>query len=132
MNDEENKIIEKIEKLIALSGSDNENEAKAAMLKAQELMAKYEIEQDRIDPVRSKFGRIEKEQVSLEETMRTLEEYARTHRSFSFKNLLESKSGKMEIIVNFLAILELMKLGKISISQEHIFDDILIESKMAA
>ena len=38
----------------------------------------------------------------------------------------------MEIIVNFLAILELMKLGKISISQEHIFDDILIESKMAA
>ena len=88
--------------------------------------------QDRIDPVRSKFGRIEKEQVSLEETMRTLEEYARTHRSFSLKNLLESKSGKMEIIVNFLAILELMKLGKISISQEHIFDDILIESKMAA
>ena len=88
--------------------------------------------QDRIDPVRSKFGRIEKEQVSLEETMRTLEEYARTHRSFNFKNLLESKSGKMEIIVNFLAILELMKLGKISISQEHIFDDILIESKMAA
>lgn len=46
--------------------------------------------QDRIDPVRSKFGRIEKEQVSLEDTMHTLEEYARTHRSFSFKNLLES------------------------------------------
>ena len=87
--------------------------------------------QDRIDPVRSKFGRIEKEQVSLEDTMHTLEEYARTHRSFSFKNLLESKSGKMEIIVNFLAILELMKLGKISISQEHIFDDIRIESKVA-
>lgn len=54
MNDEENKIIEKIEKLIALSGSDNENEAKAAMLKAQELMAKYEIEQDRIDSERKK------------------------------------------------------------------------------
>lgn len=88
--------------------------------------------QDRIDPVRSKFGRIEKEQISLEDTMHTLEEYARTHRSFSFKNLLESQSGKMEIIVNFLAILELMKLGKISISQEHIFDDIRIESKVAA
>lgn len=57
MNDEENKIIEKIEKLIALSGSDNENEAKAAMLKAQELMAKYEIEQDRIDPERKRNAR---------------------------------------------------------------------------
>ena len=84
--------------------------------------------QDRIDPVRSKFGRIEKEQVSLEETMRTLEEYARTHRSFSFNALSGPKMGSP----NFLAILELMKLGKISISQEHIFDDILIESKMAA
>ena len=52
MNDEENKIIDKIEKLIALSGSDNENEAKSAMLKAQELMAKYNIEQDRINPER--------------------------------------------------------------------------------
>ena len=41
MNEADNKIIDKIEKLIALSSSDNENEAKAAMLKAQELMAKY-------------------------------------------------------------------------------------------
>ena len=38
MNEADNKIIDKIEKLIALSSSDNENEAKAAMLKAQELM----------------------------------------------------------------------------------------------
>ena len=53
--------------------------------------------QDRIDPVRSKFGRIEKEQVSLEDTMHTLEEYARTHRSFSFKNLLEPKAGKWKL-----------------------------------
>jgi hypothetical protein len=54
MDENENKIIEKIEKLIALSGSDNENEAKAAMLKAQELIAKYEIETDRINPGRQK------------------------------------------------------------------------------
>jgi len=38
----------------------------------------------------------------------------------------------MEVIVTFLAILELMKSGKILISQEHTFDDILIESKIAA
>lgn len=38
----------------------------------------------------------------------------------------------MEIIVSFLAILELMKLGKITIIQEHLFDDIEIESKVAA
>ena len=37
-----------------------------------------------------------------------------------------------DIIVTFLAILELMKMGKIIISQERIFDDIKIDSKIAA
>lgn len=87
---------------------------------------------DKIDPVRSKFGKIEKEEVSLADTMQHLEEYARNHQRFSFRNLLESKNSKMEIIVNFLAILELMKLGKINITQDGIFDDIRIESKIAA
>ena len=87
---------------------------------------------DRIDPVRSKFGKIQKEEVSLEEKMASLEEYALHHKHFSFRNLLEAQCGKVEIIVTFLAILELMKMGKIYISQEHIFDDIKIESKIVA
>lgn len=57
MNDTD-KIIDKIEKLIALSGSDNENEAKSAMLKAQELMAKHEIKMDQINPDRQKEQRV--------------------------------------------------------------------------
>lgn len=48
MNEPDEKIIDKIEKLIKLSASDNENEARAAMLKAQELMAKYEIDRERL------------------------------------------------------------------------------------
>lgn len=87
---------------------------------------------DKIDPVRSKFGKIQKEEVSLEERMCYLENYAMTHSHFSFRNLLESQAGKVEIIVTFLAILELMKMGKIFISQERIFDDIKINSKIAA
>ena len=45
---DENKIIDKIEKLLALSSSSNENEARSAMLKAQELMAKYEIKREQL------------------------------------------------------------------------------------
>jgi segregation and condensation protein A len=89
-------------------------------------------QRDKVDPLRSKFGRIEKEEVSLEDKMAYLEEYASTHRHFSFRGLLEEQAGKVEIIVTFLAILELMKMGKIFISQEHIFDDIQIDSKIAA
>ena len=83
---------------------------------------------DKIDPIRSKFGKIEKEEVSLSDKMAYLENYSR----FSFRSLLEAQAGKMEIIVTFLAILELMKTGKIFISQEHTFDDILIQSKIVA
>lgn len=48
MNDKENKIIDKIEKLLSLAGSDNENEARDAMAKARELMAKYEIKREQL------------------------------------------------------------------------------------
>ena len=89
-------------------------------------------QQDKIDPLRSKFGKIEKEEVSLEEKTEYLENYATTHKHFSFRSLLEAQSSKVEVSVTFLAILELMKTGKILISQEHIFDDIQIDSKIAA
>ena len=89
-------------------------------------------QQDKIDPLRSKFGKIEKEEVSLEEKTEYLENYATTHKHFSFRSLLEAQSSKVEVIVTFLAILELMKTGKILVSQEHIFDDIQIDSKIAA
>lgn len=87
---------------------------------------------DKIDPVRSKFGKIEKEEVSLEDKMVFLENFAATNHHFSFRSLLTSQASRTEIVVTFLAILELMKTGKIFISQEHIFDDIQIDSKIAA
>ena len=83
---------------------------------------------DRIDPLRSKFGKIEKEEVSVEQKMSDLEQYALKKKHFSFRGLLEKEATKVEIIVTFLAVLELMKVGKIRISQENLFDDIQIES----
>ena len=89
-------------------------------------------QEEKIDKVRSKFGKIEKEEVSLEEKMEYLTDYAASHKHFSFRGLLTASSSKVEIIVTFLAILELMKTGKLTIVQEHIFDDIRIESRIAA
>ncbi len=87
---------------------------------------------DKIDPIRSKFGKIEKEEISLEEKMAYLEAYCQVHSHFSFRSLLEAQMGKMEVIVTFLAVLELMKTGKIYIAQEKTFDDIDIRSKIVA
>lgn len=83
---------------------------------------------DKIDPIRSKFGKIEKEEVSLPEKLDFVEHYAREHKKFSFRDLLEKQCSKTQVVVTFLAILELMKSGVIQIRQEHIFDDIEIET----
>lgn len=82
---------------------------------------------DKIDPVRSKFGKIEKEEVNLSVKMRYVQEYGLAHKKFSFRGLLEEQHDKMDLIVTFLCILELMKMGRVSIVQEEIFDDIFIE-----
>lgn len=86
---------------------------------------------DKVDPVRSKFGRIEKEEVSLDEKLTSLEQYAAEHTEFLFSQLFEHAHSKVQVIVTFLAVLELMKMGKIEVSQEYIFDDIRIYSKVA-
>lgn len=86
-------------------------------------------QEDKIDPIRSQYGNIEKEEIDMDAKMLYVEAYAREHKQFSFRRLLEKQSSKMEIIVTFLVILELMKTGKILISQEEIFDDIVITSK---
>lgn len=86
----------------------------------------------RVDPIRSKFGKIEKEEVNMDEKMQEIRFYAAGHKTFSFRGLLENSSTKMEVIVVFLVILEMMKSGEISIVQEHTFDDIQITSQMVA
>lgn len=81
---------------------------------------------DKIDPIRSKFGQIEKEEINMSEKILYIEEYAKLHRQFSFRKLLERQSSKMEVIITFLGVLEMMKMGRVSIMQDNLFDDILI------
>lgn len=88
-------------------------------------------QEDKIDPIRSRYGNIEKEEIDMDVKLLYVEAYAREHKTFSFRRLLEKQSNKMEVIVTFLIILEMMKTGKIVISQENIFDDIMITSNVS-
>lgn len=81
---------------------------------------------DKIDPIRSKFGKIEKEEINLSTKFMHIQEFGLLHKSFSFRSLLEAQHGRMEVIVTFLCILELIKISRISIRQEGLFDDITI------
>ena len=87
-------------------------------------------QEDKIDPIRSKFGRLEKDEVNMDEKILFIEAYTKDHKRFSFRALLEKQASKMDVIVTFLVILEMMKTSKISIEQQEIFDDIIITSNM--
>ncbi len=81
---------------------------------------------DKADPIRSKFGKIEREPVSLQNRIHDVKQYAKKHSKFNFRALLEGQESKIMVIVSFLSILELMKEGTLRIVQENICDDIWI------
>ena len=82
----------------------------------------------KIDPVRSRFGKIEKEEVTLSGKFTYIHSYMKDHKKFSFRQLLEKQHSKMHIVVTFLAVLEMMKLGEIRVQQEETCGDIMIET----
>ncbi len=83
---------------------------------------------EKVDPIRSKFGKIEKEEVTLDEKLDFVTTYAEQNKKFSFRQLLMGQKSKIQVVVTFLAILELMKLGKLEVVQEDTFKDIFITS----
>jgi len=84
-------------------------------------------QEDKIDPIRSSFSEVQKDEISMEIKMAFVEAFLAEHKSFSFIELLERQKSKMEIIVTFLVVLELIKLGRITIKQADLEDDIIIE-----
>ena len=82
---------------------------------------------DKLDPIRSNYGKIVQEEINMADKMTELENIGRKKRRMSYRRILEQQPSKLNAIVTFLAILELMKNGKIRISQKELFDDIEIE-----
>ena len=85
---------------------------------------------DKIDPIRSRYGKIEKEEVTVDEKISYVRDYIKDHQQFSFRSLLERQASRTQVVVTFLAILELMKEGVVLVEQQELFDDISIRSNL--
>ena len=81
----------------------------------------------RVDPIRSGFGKINREVISVADKTLYIRAYLQSHPHADFREMLELQDSKEEIIVTFLVILELMKHQKIRITQEEAFGKILID-----
>lgn len=86
-------------------------------------------QEDKVDPVRSQFGRIEKDEVDIDQKIGYVESVLREKKRFSFRELLEKQGSKMEIIVTFLVVLELMKIGKVSVEQESPEEELIVTAR---
>ena len=84
--------------------------------------------QQKVDPIRSEFGQIKQEEIKLEDKITEVMNYIEKYRNIKFYDLLDEQETKEALIVTFLSILELMKVGKISVRQEDIGDDIYIQA----
>lgn len=83
--------------------------------------------EESVDPLRSNFGVIKKEKLPLKDVMLNVLDYSKTHKKFSFRNMLMSQATKSEVIVSFLAILELIKIGRVTVVQDMYDNDLNIE-----
>ncbi|MFA6094758.1 MAG: ScpA family protein [Candidatus Paceibacterota bacterium] len=71
-----------------------------------------------------------KKVISLEETITKLADRIRTGLKMSFKTFTHAdKAERVNVIVSFLAMLELVKQGIINVEQEKAFDDIRMETR---
>lgn len=82
---------------------------------------------EKLDPIRSKFGNIEREEINLVDKISYIDQYGKDKKKFSFKTLLEKGCNKVDVIVTFLGVLELIRMGRIFVVQESVMDDIEIE-----
>ena len=81
---------------------------------------------DRQDPVRSRFGKIEREQYKVEDCMEQIRRQMKGLSHINFRTLLEIQPDRENIIVHFLAVLELMKEGEIMVTQKNNFAEIYL------
>ena len=79
---------------------------------------------DKIDPVRSKFGNIEKDPVRLSQKLALVMNMLSKRSIFHFEGCFKSSIQKADVVVTFLACLELIKIGRLTVKQEGTFRDI--------
>ncbi|MCZ8520590.1 MULTISPECIES: segregation and condensation protein A [Paenibacillus] len=79
---------------------------------------------------RSSVARIRKDEISVKDRMfQVVDLLARERGPVFFSRLLEQEASKDSIVVTFLALLELMKVKKITCYQHKLFDDIVIQAR---
>jgi len=94
----------------------------------EEVMKRRELKTDK---VRSGFGAVEKDKYTIEEKQAHIRNLIRLYNSVSFEDVFAPGARKMEKVVTFLALLELIRMKAIVIAQEELFGTIVLRGREA-
>lgn len=104
------------------------------LLKDVTMMSLYNMYMELIEVYKSKMNetfnieeRIQVEVFKIEDKMEYLREVINGRKKTTFRNIVENSKNKTEVIVTFLALLELIKLKNIKVIQEGNFGEIYLE-----
>ncbi len=89
----------------------------------QKVMQRKEL---RVDKVRSSFRQVQPDAFTVEEKMDFLRDLLRLRPKLSFFSVFRQKAGRMEMVITFLALLELMKRREVLVRQTKTFAEIEI------
>ena len=90
----------------------------------QEILKRLE---DKQDNQHSHFGEIEREAVRIGDRLDYVRERVLKPGRHSFRSLLGRAATKLEVVVTFMAILELIKTGEIRLTEDSTRDDFTLE-----
>lgn len=83
-------------------------------------------QEKKVDKIRSSFQSIERDLYTIDEKIEYIRDLLLLRPSVSFYAIFRQQAVKMEIVVTFLALLELIKRKEVCVCQKEIFSDIWI------
>lgn len=89
----------------------------------EEVLKRKELKTDKI---RSSFKSVTKALYNINDKINYIKDLIILNSKISFNKIFEESSSKEEIVVTFLAVLELIKTKDIKVIQQDIFDEIII------
>jgi len=82
--------------------------------------------EERVDTVRADFGELPRDRFTIEEKVTFMRQQLRTYGRLSLRFLFQNCRSKNEMVVTFLALLEMVRKSEIRISQPESFSDVEI------
>lgn len=80
----------------------------------------------KIDRVRSGFKSVEKDLFTIDDKISYIRDLIFLTPKFEFKSIFKRDTSKIEVVVTFLALLELIKTKEVAVEQEASFGEIIV------